>query len=311
MHSSTFQPTQTITYAEKLEKKLLDDEYKQFFSQFTKDQLKNFNFYDDIPGLTSRNAFRLQKIGDKNNQCFDSVHFKQLCKYYFKPSGDEKTITSVTNLTKGAKMTKKQLRRMQINTAHQKRYFYQMHQMAAINRDDTISKKEHLTQQCTLSNKMWLYLEITKSLEDSNKSANIDRTGDFMKYLSENKSDVVKWLEFIDYQSQLTHNKSEILSPAGLYERKVGIFEKAIKENPNSFRLKIELTKLKSNNIEFTNIYNAFETIEREFYMLLGAESIKLNVNKVGFIPQFQFVHKKLQNFKIFFCLINRFPILN
>lgn len=113
----------------------------------------------------------------------------------------------------------------------------------------------------------------------SDNNVNIDHTSDYMKYLSENKSDVAKWLEFIGYQSQLAAKLGG--GASALYEKKKSIFEKAIQENPSSFRLKIELVKLKADSIEFDNVYNAFETIEREFYMLLSNESIKLNVKKV------------------------------
>jgi lipopolysaccharide biosynthesis regulator YciM len=101
-----------------------------------------------------------------------------------------------------------------------------------------------------------------------------------MKYLNENKTDVSKWLEFINYQTHLASKLSGGMMNA-LYEKKKSIFEKAIQENPTSFRLKIELVKLKANSIEYDNLYNAFETVEREFYMLLSTESIKLNVKKV------------------------------
>lgn len=108
----------------------------------------------------------------------------------------------------------------------------------------------------------------------------VDRTSDYMKYLDENKTDVAKWLEFIDYQSHVAQ-KSGSASQTGVYEKKKSIFERAIQENPSSFRLKIELAKLKAESFEFAKSYNAFEAIEREFYMLLSSESIKLNVKKV------------------------------
>lgn len=257
---------------EKLEKQLVDAEYTEFFSRFSKDDLKSFAFFDDIPGLTARNAFRLQKSGDKNNQCFDSVYFKQLSKYNLKDRDSNKP---TTQSSKKPPLTRKQLRRMQINTAREKRYFVQLGKIT--NDDET---KPNLKLNSTLSDKMWLYLEMNKtSSSNLNIESNVDRTGDFMKYLNENKSDEAKWLEFVDYQAILA--KKQSLNPSALFEKKKAIFERAIQENSASFRLKIELVKLKANSIEFTGIYNAFETIEREFYMLLSSESLKLNVKKV------------------------------
>ena len=257
---------------EKLEKQLVDAEYTEFFSRFSKDDLKSFAFFDDIPGLTNRNAFRLQKSGDKNNQCFDSVYFKQLSKYNLK---DRNTTKPTTQSSKKPPLTRKQLRRMQINTAREKRYFVQLGKIT--NDDET---RPNLKLNSTLSDKMWLYLEMNKTSSSSlNIESNVDRTGDFMKYLNENKSDEAKWLEFVDYQAILA--KKQSLNPSALFEKKKAIFERAIQENSASFRLKIELVKLKANSIEFTGIYNAFETIDREFYMLLSSESLKLNVKKV------------------------------
>ena len=277
---SAFEPTQTSAIVDRIRNKLIDNEYKHFFSQFTKDQLKNFTFFEDIPGLGYRNAFRLQKTGDQNNLSSDSVHFKQLSKYNI--NNYEKITFQATMSNK--KLNPKQRRRLLINNHKKKRYYIKMQKINSINQKATENNKQK--PQNTLSNKMWLYLEKNKTSIDENvndcRSESIDRTGDFMKYLSENKGDLAKWLEFVEYQTELAH-KLKNLSRTGLYERKVGIFEKAIKENPNSFRLKIELVKLKATNIELTNVYNAFETIERQFYMLLGTESIRLSVNTVSF----------------------------
>lgn len=267
---------------EKLEKILVDQDYQQFFSRFTKDQIKNFHFFDDIPGLTNRNAFHLQKNGDKNNQCFDSFHFKELCKYDLR-GADQNSALKNASKTGRKTMTRKQLRRIQIEHSKDKRYFSLLSKQ---NDGSTIQSSETKSNQQTntLSDKMWLYLQVSKlskDVENENEAAN-NRTADYMKYLNENKNDVFKWLEFIEYQStSLASDKNTKVSSSALYERKKSIFERAIQENPTSFRLKFELIKLKAQSVEVIDAYNAFETIEREFYMLLSTESIKLNVKKV------------------------------
>lgn len=267
---------------EKIEKNLIDQEYINFFSHFTKDQLKSFHFFEDIPGLTPRNAFHIRKSGDKNNQCFDSVYFKELCLYDL---NDEKG-RKLKNESKAGrkKMTRKQLRQIQINSAIEKRYFSKQN-IKSVVESSSVNQTRLASQKSTLSDKMWLYLEVNKlaKADEQVKKSEDDLTADFMKYLSENKNDVAKWLEFIDYQSTRRNidNKEAQASPSALYERKKSIFERAIQENPNSFRLKVEMVKFKAQSVEHIDAYNAFEAIERDFYMLLSSESIKLNVKKV------------------------------
>lgn len=250
----------------KLEKLLCDDEYERFYSQFSKDQVKNFHFFEDIPSLSARNALRLNKCGDRNNACFDSVHFKQLSKYNLKFSDQKPSSSSST----GKKLSRKQIRRLQIRSANKRRYFAQIKNVQTetniqVSRSDTGS---------TLTNKMWLYLEMTRQdQQPTNESTTFtEKTADYMKYLNEHKHDVSKWLEFIDYQS----SNAEITSPGALYERKLSIFEKAIGENASNFRLRLELAKLKAVSYGNVNALGSYDAIEREFYLVLGSESIKL-----------------------------------
>ena len=94
-----------------------------------------------------------------------------------------------------------------------------------------------------------------------------------MKHLTGHKTDVNKWLEFIDYQSNSKKEGEQQLNQLVVFERKLSIFEKAIKENPTSFRLRIELIKLKANSIELTESLNSVEKVEADFLALLFSES--------------------------------------
>lgn len=85
-----------------------------------------------------------------------------------------------------------------------------------------------------------------------------------IKSVQRNPKDISKWLEFINYQSNAKNIQH--------YERKVSIFEKAIQENQQSFRLRIELLKYKADLYEIVGI--SFEDIENEFLsMILFKES--------------------------------------
>ena len=71
-------------------------------------------------------------------------------------------------------------------------------------------------------------------------------------------------MEFINYQSDAKNIQQ--------YERKVSIFEKAIQENQESFRLRMELLKYKADLYEIVGV--SFEDIENEFLsMILFKES--------------------------------------
>ena len=264
-----------------LEEQLCDEEYNKFMSKYSHNQLKSICFLEDFnEDIPPRNAFKIDKKGDKNNICFESVHFKQLCKYNLRYRDYNENVVSVSS--KGEKkLSKKQI----INEAHKKRYYSEIKNIkadevsAAKTRDN---KSEHLEQN-TLSNKMWLYLAIKNQLEEEDEINRKDRISDYMKYLNENKTDVAKWLEFIEYQSKKNSKNFENstdkqeANDMSFYERTVSIYERAIKENPNSFLLKIELIKYKARSIEMSNSYNAFEVVEKEFLNILLSESAFLN----------------------------------
>ena len=269
-----------------LEKCLCDEEYKSYFLQFNNNELKKKFFYEDFINLKARNSFKIDKKGEPDNICFDSVHFKQLCKY--------KIPFSTNNNKKNQKLSKKKLRRELIQREKEKRYFSKKQQIVAISKN--IEKKINnenkfnLLKHDSLSNKLWLYLQIKNEFKDENDIESNDEnkliTSDYVKYLSENKHDIEKWLEFINYNKFKFNNnfdEKKNINQINLieYNRKLGIFERAIKENNENFRLKIEFLKLKASSIELANEHNAIELIEKEFLKLLLTESFSLkNDNK-------------------------------
>lgn len=102
-----------------------------------------------------------------------------------------------------------------------------------------------------------------------NKDNQDDKTSYYMKYLDENKKDINVWLEFIEYQTRKQKDQ-EVGSTLGQYERKMAIFKKAITENPDSYRLRIEYIKFKARSIETTSMYNWIDVIEREYQSLIN-----------------------------------------
>lgn len=110
-----------------LTSRLLDSEYQSFFAQFTKDQIKQFLFYEDVIGLKPRNAFRLNLKGDKNNVCFDSAYAKLVPKYDLSPS--ERREWAISKSKK--KIGRKELRRQLLAQSRAKRYYVQFKQAKA------------------------------------------------------------------------------------------------------------------------------------------------------------------------------------
>lgn len=129
---------------------LLDKEYKDFFSKCTSDTLKKAIYFEDIPGLMHRNAFKINKKGDKNNLCFDTVYEKYLSKY-----NAPKEKFSL----KEKKISTKKVVRKQIVESKKRRYF--------VLKSEPVEKKyaSEAPIQNTLSNKMWLLLETQKEFE--------------------------------------------------------------------------------------------------------------------------------------------------
>lgn len=107
-------PTRPLLPAAKTDITLLDQEYKDFFSQLSKDTLKKATYFEDIPCLTYRNAFRIDKKGDKNNICFNSVYGKYLSKY---------NTPKDRSAHKEKKISTKNVIRKQIVESKRKRYF--------------------------------------------------------------------------------------------------------------------------------------------------------------------------------------------
>jgi hypothetical protein len=260
---------------------LFDSQYKAYFDRFSKEQLKSFVFYEDLPGLVPRNAFKLNTTGDKNNICFESAHYKIVPKYNVAYDPFYKSTTATTK----KKLTRKQLRRQILNQTREKRYFVQVKNMKPSEESKNKRPVSDLAQS-TLSNRMWLYLEMKNELDSiESDSQKADLTSDYVKYLDENKNDVARWLEFINYQSKL-------YSGLYLFERKQSIFDRAMKENPSNFRLKIENVKLRANSIEMLNInfYNSADLIESEFLGLLASESFRLTEIKLNQYATFNLI---------------------
>ena len=85
------------------------------------------------------------------------------------------------------------------------------------------------------------------------------KPGYYTNYLQDNPKDIQKWLEFI--RSEIT---DETVSS---YERKLEIYKRANKENPESFRIKIELLKFKVESYEMAD--NKLRDIEQDFLSLI------------------------------------------
>jgi hypothetical protein len=266
---------------------LFDSQYKLYFERFTRDQLKTFIFYDDLPGLIPRNALKLNTLGDKNNLCFDTAHYKIVPKYYINDPIAFRT-KARASLANKKKLTRKQLRRQILAQSREKRYFTQAQRDTTKTNEQTQTTKPNVDlAQSTISNRMWLYLEMKNELDSINNATaeggGADLTADFMKYLDVNKSDVSKWLEFIAYQSLLQTRQSTGGS-LYVYEKKQSIFERALKENPDSFRLRIAHVRLKAQSLELLNVnfYNAIELVEAEFFNVIVAESLRLAYMKLS-----------------------------
>jgi hypothetical protein len=275
-----------------LQKLLCDKEYLSYFSTLSNDQLKSSNFIEELPGIVLRNAFRINKKGDKNNICFDSAYFKQVPKYNL-----PKDSFSV-QFSRKLKILNKKKRREIIRESKRNRYFLQLDKIRASHEEayKQPSAKLDLTQS-TLSNKLWLYLEMKRELDEGDhfdEQLIRDKATDYMKYLNENKNDVRKWLEFIEFQKTHRHLDENIESPSiitssfPIYERILAIYERAIKENPNDFRLRIEKIKYQADSIEMNTAFDSAEQIEKEFMSLLIKQSTldKSQLNKTSSAEQ-------------------------
>jgi hypothetical protein len=286
-----------------LEAKLIDKDYESFFDKFTKDDLKKMIFYEDVPNLMHRNAFKLDKKGDKNNLSFDSVYFKLSPKYNITLNDIfDKLLKQKSSNKKKKQLTRKELRRQIILHAKEKRYFTQLKRINI--EKEAESTKINKTSSSTISDRLWLYLEMKKELKTENNDQEDLKTKDYMKYLDLNKNDIDKWLEFINYQESLSFNLDKALS---LYDKKQAIFDRALEHNPKNFRLRLEQLKLKSSNIEMLeiNIYNSLDLIESEFLTLIAEESFNLNSIKLSQLTEFDLIIGNL--FEIWFELLNFF----
>jgi hypothetical protein len=283
----------------KLESNLCDLEYKDYFAKFNSERLKKCVFIEDFGDIAPRNAFKLDKKGDKNNACFDTAFHKLVPKYNLPITHK----IPILLRTKGFKQqSRKHQRRLLIKQAKENRYYNKITKADLENSSQVKIEKSALStvvNESTISNNIWLYLQIkNETLSKDDQGSFVDRTSDYMKYLHENKKDIAKWLEFIEYQSRAQHfsldKSSSMESTSGaqgeslefstmsMYQRKCSIFERAIKENPDSFRLKLELLKYKASSIEITNLIDSIDKLETEFFSLLVDESVRANRNKLN-----------------------------
>ena len=132
---------------------LIDENYQIFFSKIPKDTLKKAHFFEDIPGLSYRNAFRIDLIGDKNNLCFDSVYEKYLPTYQI-PKAE------IHQQLKNKQISTRKQIKQQIRESKKSRYFTNKLEIEAQTSNFKASK------QSFLSNKMRFCLEMKREIEE-------------------------------------------------------------------------------------------------------------------------------------------------
>lgn len=237
-----------------------DPDYLRAFEGMTKELLLKAVFLEDIPNMTWKYAYRIDKHADRNNLCFDSNYFKVVPKYYV-PFED-----------KDSEKSAKQKRKEQIEASRKYRYFRSIEQT----KDVDIEKLNIKLFNSRLSKNLKLYLELKRNEE----VAFVDVAGDFNKYFNEHPKDIDKWLEFIDYQDILASKRNFDQTKMTLYDRKISIFERALRENQNSFRLKFEFIKFKTQNY-LLNELSSFEKVENEYLKLIEDELKQNNLKNI------------------------------
>ncbi len=133
---------------------LIDKDYLKFFASFTKtDEVKKARFFEDLPGLTYRNAFRLDKIGDRNNMSFNSVYTKFVSKY------DEPKRGLHSQLLKDKNVSGRKVIRLQVSKLKKQRFF----NLKLASEENIVKSMAQVNS--TLSDKMLMYLEIKNELD--------------------------------------------------------------------------------------------------------------------------------------------------
>jgi hypothetical protein len=215
----------TISYEDS---RLFDAEYKQIFSQIPKDKLGRAVFLEDIPSLSFKYAYRIDKRADLNNLCFDTLYHKHVSSYKQPPLPGAEPSDAV-----------KKKRKEFLRELKKSRYFNQMRTQTDNNNSETTEKFLQSDLKTNASESLILF----KNLVDPDRTdAFSNKTAVLNKSLNENPKDVDKWLELIGYQSDLKDN----LNQSSSFDRTLSIYERAVKENPSSFKLKFELLKFKS-----------------------------------------------------------------
>lgn len=74
-----------------------------------------------------------------------------------------------------------------------------------------------------------------------------NKTQEFNKWLRENPSDIDKWIEFVNFQDELSSEKIDGKLEVAVWEKKLSVIEKALESNPKCVRLSIEKLKILAN----------------------------------------------------------------
>ena len=257
-----------------------DLDYKRFYDDIsTTVNLNKAVFFEDIPGLTFKYAYRIDKRADLNNLCFDTGYSKIVPFYRIPGSSNDR------------KMKPKQRIREVLKT----RYFggSRISEVPADNNDENVVNKLKFGN-CRISENLKLYFELKNQQE---KKTDLNLTADYNKYLNENPKDVTKWLEFIEYQDVLAASNPQPLAANDessvdkreednyLYKRKLAIFEKAVEKNGDNLKLNLEFIKFKVLNNQ-TGLETVQKT-ENEFQRLIVMELNRPKQDEFGFFSLF------------------------
>jgi hypothetical protein len=263
-----------------------DFEYNKFYDNIPHDKLKKAVFFEDIPELTHKFAYRIDKRGDLNNLCFDSCHSK-IVPFY--------KIPGVSSNDQNKKLKRKE----QIREVLKTRYFggTRLPEVSSVNDKENDLK---VLKTPRLSENLKLYFEL-KSQEE--KKSDVNLTGDYNKYLNENPKDASKWLEFIEYQDILAASSSqqkpdqlggsENDQDNFLYKRKLAIFEKAVEKNADNLKLNLEFIKFKVLNNQ-TGL-ETVQKIENEFQRLIMIQLNRPKMDENGFFNLFYIWYEYLR----------------
>lgn len=100
------------------------------------------------------------------------------------------------------------------------------------------TKSGYIVTNDTISSKKYRYSASKNAIKDKDEESDIvlTKTKEFNEKLQENPNDIELWKNFINYQDQLL-NLGKKYSKAGVIEKKLSIYRKALESNPNSTEL--------------------------------------------------------------------------